>query len=440
MPPPVLTVSELNRLARTAIEQRLPLLWVSGEVSNLTRAPSGHYYFSLKDASAQVRCVMFRSRAQLLPWRLENGQQVEANALPSLYEARGEFQLGVETLRRAGLGKLYEAFVRLRDRLAAEGLFADGSKRSLPRFPRAIGIVTSPRAAALHDVLTALQRRAPHVPVLIYPTLVQGDDAPAQIVAALQAAGSRAECDLLLLVRGGGSLEDLIAFNDEAVARAVRGCPVPVVVGVGHETDTTIADLAADLRAPTPTAAAEFASAGWHAAAEEIAALEVGLRSAMHRRLERRMQAVDLLARRLVHPAEACARTAQRLAHLATRLEAAAHRRLHREQGRLADLRLRAASCRPRVEPSAARVAAAARLLDQAWRRAQETRSARLERLAASLAALNPEATLARGYSIVRNAAGAIVSNAADVNEGESLSLRFASGGAETVVIRTVPD
>ena len=434
MPPPVLSVSELNRLARTAIEQRLPLLWVSGEVSNLTRAPSGHYYFSLKDASAQVRCVMFRSRAQLLPWRLENGQQVEANALPTFYEARGEFQLGVETLRRAGLGKLYEAFVLLRDRLAAEGLFADESKRSLPRFPRAVGVVTSPRAAALHDVLTALQRRAPHVPVVIYPTLVQGNGAPAQILAAHE------QQQVALGAAAGGSLEDLVAFNDEAVARAVRGCPLPVVVGVGHETDTTIADLAADLRAPTPTAAAEFASAGWHAAAEEVAALELGLRSAMRRRLERRMQAVDLLARRLVHPAEACARTAQRLAHLATRLEAAAHRRLHREQGRLADLRLRAAECRPRIEASTSRAAAAARRLHQAWRRGQEARGARLERLAASLAALNPEATLARGYSIVRNADGTIVSDAANVKEGEALSLRFASGGAEAVVIRTVPD
>lgn len=416
--PAILTVSELNRLARTAIEQRLPLLWVSGEVSNLTRAPSGHVYFSLKDAAAQVRCVMFRSRAQLLPWRLENGQQVEANALPTLYEARGEFQLGVETLRRAGLGKLYEAFVRLRDRLAAEGLFADDIKRPLPRFPRTIGIVTSPRAAALHDVLTALDRRAPHVGAIVYPTLVQGEDAPAQIVAALAAAGARDECDVLLLVRGGGSLEDLVAFNDEAVARALRACPIPVVVGVGHETDTTIADLAADLRAPTPTAAAEFVTAGWHVAAEETAALDLALKNAMRRRLERRMQAVDLLARRLVHPAEACARTAQRLAHLATRLEATAHRRLNREQGRLAELRLRLASSRPRIE----------------------TGRARLERLAASLAALNPEATLARGYSIVRDAAGAIVRDGAALAEGDRVSLRFATGGAETVVIRTVPD
>lgn len=440
MPPPVLSVSELNRLVRTAIEQRLPLLWVSGEVSNLTRAPSGHIYFSLKDAAAQVRCVMFRSRAQLLPWRLENGQQVEANALPSLYEARGEFQLGVETLRRAGIGKLYEAFVRLRDKLAAEGLFADDLKRPLPRFPPAVGIVTSPRAAALHDVLTALERRAPHVPVVIYPTLVQGDDAPAQIVAALAAASARAECDLLLLVRGGGSLEDLVAFNDEAVARAVRDCPLPVVVGVGHETDTTIADLAADRRAPTPTAAAEFASAGWHAAAEEVAALDLALTNAMRRRLERRMQAVDLLARRLVHPAEACARTAQRLAHLATRLEAAAHRRLHREHARLAELRLRSASCRPHVEAKAAQVTATARRLEQAWSHAQEARRARLERLAASLAALNPDATLARGYSIVRDAAGAIVRDAVQVTEGDRLSLRFGTGSAETVVIRAVPD
>ena len=440
MPPSILTVSELNRLARTAIEQRLPLLWVSGEVSNLTRAPSGHIYFSLKDAAAQVRCVMFRSRAQLLPWRLENGQQVEANALATLYEARGEFQLGVESLRRAGLGKLYEAFVQLRDRLTAEGLFADAAKRPLPRFPRTLGIVTSPRAAALHDVLTTLRRRAPHLPVIVYPTLVQGDEAPAQIVAALAAAGRRAECEVLLLVRGGGSLEDLIAFNDETVARAVRACPLPVVVGVGHETDTTIADLAADLRAPTPTAAAEFASAGWHAAAEEVAALDLALRNALRRRLERRMQALDLLARRLVHPAEACARIAQRLAHLATRLEAAVHRRLHREQTRLAAARLRFAARRPRIEPASARLAQAAQRLAQAWTAADAARQAQVARCAASLAALSPAATLARGYSIVRTADGAIVRDGSALAKGDALSLRFSRGAGEAVVTHTVPD
>ncbi|MFP5403699.1 MAG: exodeoxyribonuclease VII large subunit [Gammaproteobacteria bacterium] len=245
---PVLTVSELNRMARRALESQLPLLWVEGEVSNFTRAASGHWYFSLKDANAQVRCVMFRGRNQFADFTPANGDHVEVRALPSLYEARGDFQLGAEQIRRAGAGRLYEAFLKLKARLDAEGLFDPAKKRALPRFPRTLGIVTSPQAAALHDVLTALSRRMPGLPVILYPTPVQGAGAGAQIAAAIRTAGARAECDVLLVCRGGGSLEDLWAFNDEAVARAIAMSPMPVVSGVGHETDFTIADFAADLR------------------------------------------------------------------------------------------------------------------------------------------------------------------------------------------------
>ena len=263
----ILTVSELNHQARQTLEQRFALLWVSGEISNLTRAASGHLYFSLKDSTAQVRCAMFRSRAQLVPWKIENGQQIEVQARVTLYEARGEFQLNVEAVRRAGIGRLYELFLQLRDKLATEGLFAAERKRAIPRYPRRIGIVTSPQAAALRDVLAAFRRRAPHVELILYPTLVQGAEAPAAIVAALETAYARNECDLLLIVRGGGSIEDLWAFNDEAVARALAVSPASTISGVGHETDTTIADYVADQRAATPTAAAELASAGWFVAA-----------------------------------------------------------------------------------------------------------------------------------------------------------------------------
>jgi len=249
---PVLSVSELNRMARRALESQLPLLWVEGEVSNFTRAASGHWYFAIKDASAQVRCVMFRGRNQFADFTPANGDHVEVRALPSLYEARGEFQLGVEQIRRAGAGRLYEAYLRLKAKLEAEGLFDPAKKRPLPRFPRRVGIVTSPQAAALHDVLTALARRMPGLPVVIYPTPVQGASAGAQIAAAIRAAGARAECDVLLVCRGGGSLEDLWAFNDEMVARAIAASPLPVVSGVGHETDFTLADFAADLRARRP--------------------------------------------------------------------------------------------------------------------------------------------------------------------------------------------
>lgn len=393
----ILTVTELNRLARSALEQRFPLLWVTGEISNLTRAASGHIYFTLKDENAQVRCAMFRARAQTLPWQVENGQQVEARALVTLYEARGDYQLNVEALRRAGLGRLYEAFLQLREKLSREGLFDETRKREPPRFPRAVGIVTSPQAAALRDVLAAFARRAPHVPLIVYPTPVQGADAAGQIAAALSAAGTRGECDLLLLVRGGGSLEDLWSFNEEAVARGIAASPIPVVAGVGHETDVTIADLAADRRAATPTAAAELASAGWFAAAQETAGIGLALRAAMRSKLERRMQALDLLARRLVHPAQRLAGTRRRLDHLATRLSAAGERRLQRQSGRI-------------------------------------------ERLAAAIAALNPQAVLARGYAIVRDAQGRVVRDSRQIAVAETLSLRFAKGGGEAVVSRTLLD
>src|SRR6187455_1454799 len=255
----VISVAELNRLAKELIERKLPLMWVAGEISNFMRAASGHCYFSLKDAQAQVRCVMFRHKAQLHDWKPENGMQIEVRATPSFYEARGEFQLNVEAMRRAGLGALYAAFEQLKARLSAEGLFAEERKQVLPRFPRVIGIVTSPHAAALRDVLTTLKRRMPAIPVIIYPTPVQGEGAAAKIAAALATADARAECDVLILCRGGGSIEDLWAFNEEVVARAIDACSLPVICGVGHETDFTIADFVADVRAPTPSAAAERA-------------------------------------------------------------------------------------------------------------------------------------------------------------------------------------
>jgi exodeoxyribonuclease VII large subunit len=409
----VLSVSDLNREARRLLEQQFPLLWVGGEVSNLVRAASGHVYFSLKDSTAQVRCAMFRSRAQLLPWKIENGQQVEVQALVTLYEARGEFQLNVEGMRRAGIGRLYELFLQLREKLATEGLFAAERKRTLPRYPRRIGIVTSPQAAALRDVMAALRRRAPHVELLIYPTLVQGAEAPAAIVSALGAVFARKECDVLLLVRGGGSIEDLWAFNDEAVARAIAAAPLPTITGIGHETDTTIVDYVADCRAATPTAAAELASAGWFEAASELDELTNTMARAIERLLALRMQALDRLALRLVHPAQRLAASRQRLELLARRLPVALQRQLERESANQLGHRLQTAMAR------------------QLSRQRD-----RLARCAGSLAALSPMATLERGYSIVRSADGTIVRDAATVKAGDRLALQFASGRA----IATVKD
>lgn len=405
-PPPILTVADLNRTARRLLEQQFPLLWVAGEISNLTRAASGHVYFSLKDAQAQVRCAMFRSRAQLVPWQMANGDQVEVQALVTLYEARGDFQLNVEGVRRAGIGRLYELFLRRKEALAAEGLFASERKRELPAYPRRIGIVTSPQAAALRDVIAALRRRAPPVELVIYPSLVQGAEAPAALVAALKSAAMRNECDLLLLVRGGGSLEDLWAFNDESVARQIAASPAPIISGIGHETDTTIADFVADRRAATPTAAAELASAGWFDAANEVDALEDALQNAMRSALENRMQALDRLALRLTHPAQRLAAGRQRLDLLVHRLRTAV---------------LRHTALQPRLDQWALRLRQS--LHGQFNRQAQQ-----LSRYQGALSALSPLATLERGYSIVRGPDGTIVRDAAQVAAGDRLHLQLARG------------
>jgi len=252
--PPVLTVSALNQAVARLLERSFPLTWIAGEISNFTRAASGHWYFTLKDDGAQVRAVMFRGRAQYAGFTPREGDKVEVRALVTLYGARGDYQINVEAIRRAGVGALYEAFQRLKEKLAAQGLFDPERKRAIPMFARTVGIVTSPQAAALRDILIALKRRAPHVAIILYPTPVQGQQAPEKIALAIRTASARAECDVLLVCRGGGSIEDLWSFNDEGVAHAIADCSMPVISGVGHETDFTIADFAADLRAATPTA------------------------------------------------------------------------------------------------------------------------------------------------------------------------------------------
>ena len=433
----VLSVSALNRSVRDLLEHRFPLLWVGGEISNFVQARSGHLYFSLKDDQAQVRCVMFRGRGAYLDWQPRDGLQVEVRALVSLYEPRGDFQLNVEFMRRAGLGALYEEFLRLRDRLEREGLFDPALKRPIPAYPRAIGVVTSPAAAALRDVLTTLARRNPSVPVVVYPTAVQGEGAPAQIVAALAAAARRRECDVVILCRGGGSIEDLWAFNDERVARAIRACEVPVVVGVGHETDFTIADFAADLRAPTPSGAAELASP----ARDELRARLDLLAGRLHRRitrdLETRLQLLDHLTRRLVHPGRRLVAQTALLAQLRARLALAAERSLERGRWRLRDLADRAVRGLPALAPLEARVAGLAQRVRAAAFHGSAQRTARLESLVQNLAHLDPRAVLERGYAIVRDGEGRIVRRSAGLARGDALDLTFAEGGANARVEQT---
>ena len=433
----IVSVSTLNRLARHALEERFPLLWVAGEVSNLSRPTSGHVYFTLKDDSAQVRCVMFRSRAQLLPWILENGKQVEAQALVTLFEPRGDYQLNVEALRQAGLGRLFEAFARQREKLESEGLFAAERKRPLPRLPQRIGVVSSAQAAALRDVLVTLGRRAPHLPVILFPTLVQGDAAPAQIVAAIDAAGRRDDIDVLIVARGGGSIEDLWAFNDEAVARAIAACPKPVVCGIGHEIDTTIADLVADLRAATPTAAAELVSAGWVAARDTLRALAGGLGAAMRAQMGVRMQRLDLLASRIAVPAERLARHRQTLALLATRLAAAALRQSRCRRDTLTGLQLRLDRVRVDTAAPRNRLALLRQRMTASLRLDAKRRQHRLDVCASALALLNPDATLARGFSIVRDAEGRIVRDSRQLQPAATIGLRFAHGTAQATVSQT---
>ncbi len=435
--PPVLTVSALNRSAREILQRNFPLLWVAGEISNLARAASGHTYFSLKDDDAQVRCVMFRNRVQLLPWRMEDGQQVEVQALVGLFEARGEFQLNIESVRRAGVGARYEAYARLRDKLQREGLFATERKRALPRFPQHLGIVTSAQAAALQDVLAALRRRAPHVALTLFAAPVQGEGAAARIAAAILVAGSRDRTpaiDALIVVRGGGSIEDLWAFNEEVVARAIVASPVPVVCGVGHESDVTIADFTADQRAATPTAAAELASAGWFGAKEQLAILGGRLHGTLRGAIEVGMQRIDLLTHRLTHPGERMQRNRQAVAHLATRLSASLARELRHRTVSLERLRLRLTRRLPTTAPGAAQLALARQRLTTVSRRALAERRSRLAELAAALAQLSPQATLDRGYSIVRDQSGRLVRAGNQVAAGEALDLRFASGWARARV------
>ena len=436
-PAPVIPVSLLNRMARERLESAFPLCWVAGEISNLTYAASGHVYFTLKDAQAQVRCVMYRNRAQLLGWRLANGQRIEARVLVTLYEARGDFQLNVENARQAGTGNLYEEFLRRKARLDAEGLFAPEHKRDLPAFPRRIALITSPQAAALRDVLTTLRRRAPQVGVVLYPTPVQGAGAAREIVAALRMAGERKECDLLILCRGGGSLEDLWEFNDEALARAIRACPLPVISGVGHETDFTLADFAADCRAPTPTAAAELAAPARDTLLDTLAAQRRQLQRQWQTALQSRQQALDLLALRLVHPAEQIARQRRQLDHLAHRLGGALAQTCARRRQALGALGQRLTVARPQTERAARRLDALAHRLDAAGHLALDERRANLARFAAALAHLNPQAVLERGYSLVTDEHGVIVRDSRTLEPNARIAVCFRHGRAEATVVAT---
>ena len=427
----VYSVSGLNRAAKTLLEGSFPLLWVEGELSNLSRPASGHLYFSLKDAHAQVRCALFRGSQRALSVAPQDGMQVLVRARVSLYEGRGDYQLIVETLEAAGEGALRRAFDLLKNRLFQEGLFDNARKRPLPRLPKRIGIITSPSGAVLHDILTTLKRRFPAIAVMLYPVPVQGTGAGEKIADMLKLAGQRRDCDVLILARGGGSLEDLWAFNEEVVARAIHACPIPVVCGVGHETDFTIADFVADARAATPTAAAEMLSPDQADWLLTLAHIEQRLRRLMRDRLRTTQQQLDYLGSRLVHPHARLVRLRERLQSLAQRLQRGQFHIHTQVQHRVLALhaRLRQFNPQSRLREQRLRSLHLQAQLGHALRRRLERSQERLARSAQALDTLSPLATLARGYAILEQpGTGTIIRAARSVTPGTAVRARLAQG------------
>lgn len=436
---PVYSVTQLNREVRTLIEHGLPALWVTGEISNLARPASGHLYFTLKDEQAQVRCAMFRNAARTLRHRPENGQQVLLHARAGLYEARGEFQLVAEHMELAGDGLLLRRFEELKRRLAAEGLFDARHKQPLPELPRSIGVITSPSGAAIRDILHILCRRFPGIPVVLHPVQVQGEQAKTDIVTALRRAGERSDCDVLILARGGGSLEDLWSFNEEIVVRAIHACPLPVITGIGHETDFTLADLAADLRAPTPSGAAELAVPDWRQWEERIEVLVRRGKRSLEHELERRAARAGELDRRLqrTHPGFVLGQRLQRLDDLTERLQDSMRRRLelHRHNMTHATSRLRAAAPHLMLLRRHEQVVRLQLRMTAAIRSSLAHAGSRLAVAAAGLQSVSPLATLERGYAIVTDASsGKVLRRSRDLAPGQRISGRLADGSFEATL------
>ena len=385
----VLTVGDLNRAIAASLEERFDTVLVSGEISNFKAYDSGHWYFSLKDEEGQIKCVMFRGRNGQVGFMPQSGDLVEVSANLGMYVPRGDIQLTIQSLRRAGMGGLYEAFLKLKAKLAKEGLFDVERKREIPSHPRSIGIITSPQAAALKDVLSTLARRAPHIPIVIYPTLVQGPDAPAGIISALKAAEKEKAVDVILLVRGGGSIEDLWAFNDEQLAYAIAQSSIPIVSGVGHETDVTIADFVADLRAPTPTGAAELAAPRKDQMLQELEAIKQAMLQRVRQRVEREAQTLDQLALRLSHALPNPERMREQITNWQLRL------------GQAWSVRM------------------------DSWKRNQAHFQSQLEML-------NPQRTLERGYAVILNVAEGLhaVREPGELTIGPEYEIRLAKGNA----------
>ena len=428
----VFSVSELNSAVSRLLEQEFAWIWVEGEISNLATPASGHIYFTLKDAGAQVRCAMFRGRNRDLSFRPENGSQVVVRCKVSLYEVRGDYQLIVDRMEEAGAGALQRKFEQLKHKLAAEGLFSEDSKQAVPQIPACIGVITSRSGAAIRDVLSVIARRFPSVPVRLFPVTVQGEESAPSICHALELAGQHAACDVLLLVRGGGSLEDLWSFNEESVARAIYDCPIPVVSGVGHEVDVTIADFVADLRAATPTAAAEAVTPDQQAWMQTLDGYQSRLQQLAMDRIARSGERLSWLRTRLTqqHPLTILQRLGQQIADIDKRMRITMEYKMHATSDRIQQLQMQLLSHSPVVQIRNYR-SELERLQQQAQFRIEsvlQQQQSRLSNLASTLNAISPLQTLGRGYSITVDADGQTISNAASVSADELIKTRLHKG------------
>jgi exodeoxyribonuclease VII large subunit len=436
----IYSVSRLNREARQMLETGLGKLWIAGEISNLARPASGHIYFSLKDAQAQVRCAMFRNANRSLKFRPENGTQVLVQARVSIYEGRGEFQLIADQMEEAGEGLLRRKFEELKAKLDAEGLFSEDRKQLLPAIPATIGVVTSPTGAAIRDIINILQRRYPAANIIIYPTRVQGKGANNEIVAAINSAVQRAECDVLIIARGGGSLEDLNSFNEENVARCIVHCPIPTVSGVGHEVDITIADLVADVRAPTPSGAAELVAPDRSEILRLLSDLQRRATLTLKQRIKNlggNLQQFDTRLRRL-HPGAIMDQLRQEADELINRLVAVVDAKMAAQsaQRRLLTLRLRHAAPAIRLERLQKQISSNVQSLTVEIRKIISGLNTRTAVAAGSLNAVSPLATLERGYAIVRDSSGQVRMDASALKPGDAVDIQLAHGRLDATVTK----
>lgn len=427
----IYTVSAFNQEVRELLEENYATIWLIGEISNLAKPSSGHFYFSLKDEKAQVRCALFRNTSRGLGFNLENGQQVIVRASVSLYEPRGDFQLIIQALQLAGEGALQIAFEKLKHKLDAEGLFNAEHKKPIPEWPKQIGVITSASGAAIHDILTVLKRRFPSIPVIIYPTLVQGELAAAQIVSAVKIANTREECDVLIVARGGGSLEDLWPFNEEIVARAIFASKIPIISGIGHEVDITIADFVADYRAATPSAAAEFASPNQLEWLENMAKFSRQFIRCIQQNLQGHQQHLAHLIKRLRHPGWALRDQAQRLDRLENNLLLAYHNKIQQWQATLnfQEQKLRHVNPLEKISRHREQLIFLKNTLQTSIHNQLEKYQLSLEHRAQALDTLNPLRTLQRGYAIVMDAkTNKIISSTKSLRPGDLLNAKLADG------------